>query len=312
MDYLTNYYKNLCEQYEQQLDILKRRAQELKIGKFGRFGETGNNTYFKNPYIDDDNWNAMTPNPRPRPQQIPDYFNLKQPDKKTQTDDSKNWYKNFTNIFSKPKPKPEPEIEMYTRPSVGSKSQPETSSYVSDNVYSTQNTPLANRESQITSDMFDRMMGDRSPSYSTPVNGITPQSSEDLELANRMRQNRRNSLDRMAAGQKEITDIWNEAGERIRKIYAPKPDPSQMTPEQKSEHMARTGDSTEPVKRTTEEILNDAEKARQRLRAILDKTKPTEPQKKPEAASPTLPPDAMAAIQGMLASAAESSQRMVK
>ena len=203
-------------------------------------------------------------------------------------------------------------METYRGAPVRSKIESNSSEYVSDNAYSPQNTPAANRESQNTTDMFDRMSGNRPPSYSLTRNTVPPQSYEDQELASKMRQNRNDSLNRMAAGQKEITDIWNEAGERIRKIYDPKPDPSQMTPEQKSEHMARTGDSTEPAKRTTEEILRDAEKARQRLRAILDKTKPTEPQKKPEAASPTLPPNAMAVIQGMLSDAAASAQRMVK
>jgi len=342
MDYLTKYYKNLCEQYQEQLDNLKRRAADLKAGEW--WGKEVPEDISKQYQNDPKYWMASSSDFRRirfAPDEIPGVKPYKDlpPDIDTfatATDIKKSmpayfksgffsnslntqqpstpvdWNK-FSNILSnRPKPKLEPEMETYRGAPVRSKLESNSSSYVSDNAYSPQNTPAANRESQNTRDMFDRMSGNRPPSYSLTRNTVPPQSYEDQELASKMRQNRKDSLNRMAAGQKEITDIWNEAGERIRKIYAPKPDPSKMTPEQKSEHMARTGDSTEPVKRTTEEILRDAENATKRLRAILDKTKPTESQKKPEVASPTLPPDAMGAIQAMLASAAESSKRMVK
>jgi hypothetical protein len=90
------------------------------------------------------------------------------------------------------------------------------------NPYSAENTPAANRQRQITDDMFDRMMGTRDPYLQRDTSYVKPASAEDSYLADKFREHRNAALDRMIAGQKEITNIWDEAGKKIKDIYSKK------------------------------------------------------------------------------------------
>lgn len=184
-----------------------------------------------------------------------------------------------------------------------------------DSLYSPENTPMANRQSQITSDMFGRMMGTLPPSYQRDTTPVKAASPEDRYLADKFREHRTAALDRMIADQKEISNIWDKAAKKIDQIYSNQQDPSEMTPEQKAEFMAKGGDSTKrqepypitpissllmpslrkasaeadkgPVKtKTTTPAqptgkMAEVQSAMQSLRSTLDKTKPQEKPAKP-------------------------------
>lgn len=178
-------------------------------------------------------------------------------------------------------------------------------------LYSEQNTTLANRQRQITSDMFGRMMGTLPPSYQSDTSPVKSASPEDRYLADKFREHRTAALDRMIAGQKEISNIWDKAAKKIDQIYSNQQDPSEMTPEQKAEFMAKGGDSTkrqEPypitpissllmpsLQKATAEAdkgsvktksttakptgkMAEVQSAMQSLRSTLDKTKPQQGQ----------------------------------
>ncbi len=253
MDYLANLYKNRCTQLQEQINFLEKVLNEGRIAIDPKTGK---------PKIV--NMNDMS---EPNLSDAYNKFNTI-PSKSRNPSNSTS---SFLDVLSSTKPdkKPDPNYVPEFRPSVPawlmdtkpidldkigiwktlSKNEEMRSSPKQDrpyytSAYSSENTPAANRQRQITDDMFGRMMGTRDPNLQRDTSYVKPASAEDQYLADKFREHRNASLDRMIAGQKEITNIWDEAGKKIKQIYSNQQDPSNMTPEQKSDFMATGGDSS--------------------------------------------------------------------